>query len=93
MYRTPALLASAGLVLAGAVVSIPAAQAHETGIHDNCTNFNQRWEHGVGRRGAVDQTSGDRVTTFLRSNRKYRRAVNHNPDLDRDGDKIACENA
>jgi hypothetical protein len=93
MYRTPALLASAGLVLAGAVVSIPAAQAHETGIHDNCTNFNQRWEHGVGRRGAVDQTSGDRVTTFLRSNRKYRRAVNHNPDLDRDGDEIACENA
>jgi len=27
----------------------------------------------------------------VRSNKKFRRAMNHNSDLDRDGDKIACE--
>jgi len=31
------------------------------------------------------------VTNFKRSNKKYNRAVDHNSDLDRDNDKIACE--
>lgn len=63
------------------------------GIHDNCTNLNEKWPHGVGRRHAKDQTSGTPVTTFKRSNRLYERAVRHNSDLDRDKDKIACEQA
>src|SRR5690242_7664666 len=29
--------------MGGAVV--PAAQAHSTGIHDNCTNLNKKWPH------------------------------------------------
>ncbi len=84
------MVAVVGSVVIG-VVGAPPVGAHTTGIHDNCTNLNQKWPHGVGRRDAVDQ--GGSVTTFLRSNRKYRRAVNHNSTLDRDKDKIACEKA
>ncbi len=75
------------LLLAGA----PSVQAHTTGIHDNCTKLNQRWPHGVGRRGAVDQ--GGNVTNFTRNTRAYRRAETHNGTLDRDNDGIACEKA
>ena len=87
-----ALVAATSLVLAGTpILATAPAQAHETGIHDNCTNLNERWPHGVGRRNATDDTSGEPVTNFKRSNKKYKRAVNHNSDLDRDNDKIACE--
>jgi hypothetical protein len=67
------------------------AQGHTTGIHDNCTNFNNKYPHGVGRRGARDR--GGNVTNFKRSNRIYNRAERHNGDLDRDNDRIACEKA
>ena len=77
-------------VLLGTVSALPAA-AHSTGIHDNCTNLNQKWAHGVGRRGAVDKTTGTRVTNFKRNTRLYKLAVSHNSDLDRDRDGIACE--
>lgn len=73
------------------VIGASPVSSHTTGIHDNCTNFNNRYPHGVGRRGAVD--SGGSVTTFKRSNRIYNRAEAHNSDLDRDNDKIACEKA
>ena len=45
------------------------------------------------RRHAHDHTTGTPVTNFLHSNRKYRIAMNHNRDLDRDRDHIACEKA
>ncbi len=83
--------ACCGVVVA-AVLAAP-ADAHTTGIHDNCTNFNKSFPHGVGRKSAVDKTSGTKVTTFKRSNKIYNTAVDHNADLDRDGDKIACEKA
>ncbi len=89
--RMAALVASTGLVLTGAVVVIAPAEAHTTGIHDNCTKFNNRYPHGVGRRHAHDQ--GGNVTNFKRSNRIYERANRHNSDLDRDNDRIACEKA
>lgn len=75
------------------MLGVPAAPvtAHTTGIHDNCTKLNQKWAHGVGRRSAVDKTSGTPVTNFKRSTRLYKRAVSHNRDLDRDRDGIACE--
>jgi hypothetical protein len=69
------------------------ADAHKTGIHDNCTNLNKVYPHGVGTRHARDKTSGTRVTTFRRSNVLYWRAENHNGDVDRDNDRIACEKA
>lgn len=60
-------------------------------LYKNCTNFNRRYPHGVGRRLARDKTSGRPVTTFLRSTLLYRRAMRYNDDLDRDKDGIACE--
>jgi len=83
-------IAALSLVLTG-VIAPASVEAHSTGIHDNCTNFNQKYPHGVGRRGTVD--SGGNVTNFKRSNRIYNRAESHNSDLDRDNDRIACEKA
>lgn len=62
-------------------------------LYDNCTNYNKKYPHGVGRVGARDKTRlrRNRVTTFKRSNALYAVARRYNPDLDRDDDKIACE--
>ena len=67
--------------------------AHTTGLHDNCTKLNEKRPHGVGTRNAVDKTSGTRVKNFYHNNDAYWRAERHNPDLDRDNDRIACEQA
>ncbi len=83
-------------VAAMAIAMLAAAspvEAHTTGIHDNCTNLNKKWPHGVGTRKAVDQSSGTRVTTFYRNSAAYWAAENHNGTLDRDNDRIACEKA
>ena len=84
-------VAVAGLALAVCGLHSPAYASG--GIFDNCTNFNEKFPHGVGRKTALDHTSGTPVTTFLRSNKKYAAAINKNSDLDRDKDKIACEKA
>jgi hypothetical protein len=89
--RIAALIMSAGLSLVGAVVAVSPAEAHTDGIHDNCTNFNRTYGHGVGTRNARD--AGGNVTNFRRNNRLYWRAERHNSDLDRDNDRIACEKA
>ena len=88
--RLAALALSIGLATASTAVIAP-AEAHTTGIHDNCTNFNRTYPHGVGRVGARDR--GGDVTTFKRSNKIYNTAERHNSDLDRDNDGIACEKA
>lgn len=86
----------AGIALAlaflgsGLAFSAP-VDAHTTGIHDNCTNLNKRWPHGVGTRTARDKTSGTPVKNFHKNNDAYWRAERHNGDLDRDNDRIACE--
>ena len=86
------LIATAALSLGATLVVVPAtAEAHTTGIHDNCTELNKKWPHGVGRKGARDRTSGTPVTNFTRNTKAYRRAENHNGTLDRDNDGIACE--
>jgi hypothetical protein len=87
------LAAAAALAMAFTAVPTMPATAHTTGIHDNCTNLRKRWPHGVGTRGAVDKTSGTRVTTFTRNNDAYWAAERHNGTLDRDNDRIACEKA
>ncbi len=81
----------ATVVALGTLTYGGAVSAHTTGIHDNCTKLNQKWPHGVGTRKARDRTSGDPVTNFTRNSRAYWRAENHNGDLDRDNDRIACE--
>jgi hypothetical protein len=86
--------------MAAALVTVVAAStltlggpvsAHTSGIHDNCTNLHTKWPHGVGRRSAVDKTSGTRVTNFTRNTDAYKRAEGHNGTLDADNDGIACE--
>ena len=94
MSRSKSLAALAGLSLAAATMSVAApASAHTTGIHDNCTNFNKSYPHGVGLAGARDRVKGSTspVTTFKRSNNIFRIAQRHNSDLDRDRDGVACE--
>jgi hypothetical protein len=92
--RLSRALTAATMTLTSMTVGVafaPASQA--SGLYDNCTNLHNRWPHGVGRLHAHDHTTGTPVTTFKRSNRLYRIAMNHNAGLDRDGDKIACEAA
>jgi hypothetical protein len=92
--RTRTATAVVMLGLTGSSLAIVAsADAHTTGIHDNCTNLNKKWPHGVGTRGAHDKTSGTPVTSFRRSNKLYWAAENHNSTLDADNDRIACERA
>src|SRR5690349_15459683 len=86
-----AAIALAVTVTGGATMVVSPADAHTTGIHDNCTKLRQKWPHGVGTRKAVDRTSGTKVTNFYRNNDAYWAAERHNPDLDRDNDRIACE--
>jgi hypothetical protein len=94
MTRLKRLGAVAALAVAASTLTFAnPVSAHTTGIHDNCTNFNKRYPHGVGTRRAHDHTSGTPVTSFKRSNRIYWAAENHNGDLDRDNDRIACEKA
>ncbi len=88
-----AVAAAVVLAAGGLVVTSPATAAEQARIYDNCTKYNNKFPHGVGKRHAHDQTSGTPVTNFKRSNTKYRRAMRHNSDLDRDGDKIVCEKA
>lgn len=90
--RVGSAVAAAALTLTGIAYVAPSpAVAHKTGIHDNCTNFNRKFPHGVGQRGANDR--GGNVTNFKRSNKIYNTAERHNSDLDRDNDRIACEKA
>jgi hypothetical protein len=81
---------SSGLATFANVTS-PAASLAAPPLYKNCTNFNKRYPHGVGRRVARDKTSGTPVRTFLRSTLIYRRAMSYNSGLDRDKDGIACE--
>ncbi|MFN3373427.1 MAG: prenyltransferase [Chloroflexus sp.] len=77
--------------LAPVVAAATGASAHTTGLHDNCTNLNRQYPHGLGRVGARDRTSGTPVTSFHRSTRLYNAAEGHNGTLDADNDGIACE--
>jgi hypothetical protein len=43
------------------------------------------------RRRLCNRTSGTPVTNFKHSTKKYKKAMRHNSDLDRDKDGIACE--
>lgn len=92
MRRTIIGLAAAALLSgATAAVTVVPAEAHTTRVHDNCTNLNKKWPHGVGRKGARDKTSGTPVTNFYRNTKAYNAAEGHNGTLDRDNDGIACE--
>jgi hypothetical protein len=94
-HRIAVALVAPAVAVTGFGVAIPSATAapSATWLFTNCTNLHTRWAHGVGRRDAVDHTTGTPVTNFKHSNRLYRRAMNQNSGLDADKDKIACESA
>jgi hypothetical protein len=82
------------VAIAAATIAATAAFAAKAPLWvDNCTALNKKYEHGVGKIGARDKTSGERVTTFRRSNALYATAMRWNKTLDRDKDGIACESA
>jgi hypothetical protein len=62
-------------------------------LYKNCTNFNRRYPHGVGRLLARDKVrpGSEPVRNFGRSNRLFRITMSYNKGLDRDKDNIACE--
>jgi len=85
------LAIGAAVITAGTIgMAVPADAA---GTWTNCTTVHKTYRHGVGMRSAHDKTTGTPVTNFKRSDRLYRAAMNHNKNLDRDKDKIACEAA
>ena len=90
-HHVTGLLTAVGLGLAGLTLGAPAADAAATGIYRNCTALHTKYHHGLGKRYAVDHTSGTPVTTFRHSTLLYNRAMAHNSGLDRDKDGIACE--
>lgn len=87
------IVVAAAFVVGTALGGVPSVQAHTTGIHDNCTNLNKKWPHGVGTRSAVDKTrsGASGVRNFHRNDTAYWAAERHNSTLDRDNDRIACE--
>ena len=93
MKRIAAVAIAAGLLSASALTQAAQATQPASTIWDNCTNYNARWPHGVGRDHAVDHTSGTPVRNFHHSTTIYNIAMRHNSDLDRDRDGIACEKA
>ena len=91
MHATDKLVPMAAALATATLVLTGPASAHTTGLHDNCTNLNKTWPHGVGLAKAKDRTSGTPVTTFYRNTAAYRAAEGHNGTLDADNDGIACE--
>lgn len=81
------------LAVTTAVVGLGGTPANAGSIYDNCTALNKKYPHGVGRNDAKDKTSGTPVTTFKRSTKLYKKAMNANSRLDGDKDGIACEKA
>jgi Excalibur calcium-binding domain len=92
MIRTSVGL-TAATGIAACMLGMGTAGAAAPALYKNCTNFNKRYPHGVGKLGARDRTSGgdDPVTNFKRSTVIYNRAMSYNRGLDRDKDRIACE--
>lgn len=91
-----ACVAAITVVLGVAIVVASPAMAYSTAmpaLYKNCTNFNKKYAHGLGKVAARDRTSGTPVTNFARSTRLYNVAMSYNRGLDRDKDRIACEKA
>ncbi len=101
MLRCMKLVALAAVLVTVFVASSPGGAAtsrHAKAVrtpapYTNCTTFNKKYAHGVGRAKARDKTSGTPVTTFKRSTKLYNLAMTKNGRLDGDKDGIVCEKA
>jgi hypothetical protein len=73
-------------------VGVAGARSRVPILYSNCSHFNAKYAHGVGRAGARDRTKrSDPVTTFVRSTRIYNIAIRYKRGLDREKDRVACE--
>lgn len=93
LLAVPASAAIDGASAPSAEASAPSAEALIPRLWRNCTNYNKRYPHGVGRLLARDKVSAgsEPVRNFKRSNRIFAIAMSYNRGLDRDKDRIACE--
>lgn len=95
--NTPTKLAAATLLTTLLTVplatSVASAAEARGSVYDNCTSFNHKYPHGVGKNKAKDHTSGTPVTSFKRSTKLYKTAMSKNSRLDGDKDGVACEKA
>ena len=91
MARRRFVVAASIAVLTLSGVFSAAADAKIPVLYSNCKHLNARYPHGVGRYGAHDKTAGIPVKNFFHSNLAYALAIRYNAGLDRDHDKIACE--
>lgn len=102
--RTKLSVAAVAIATATTLTISGPAEADHQGkdrTYPTCKSLNRDFKHGVGKRGAVDQSSSTRVTNFTRNTTVY--LLNNGPrtpgaapgqgqyDLDRDNDGIACE--
>lgn len=85
--------ASAGSPNTDVLMAGPTVAAAMPPLYKNCTAFNKKYPHGVGKLKARDKTSGEPVTTFKRSTKIYNLAMGYNKGLDRDKDGVVCEKA
>lgn len=87
-------LASAALAAAFTASLLTVTPPASAGsVFENCTSFNKKYPHGVGKKDAKDKTSGTPVTSFKKSTKLYKKAMKANSRLDGDKDGIACEKA
>lgn len=93
MSKTKKLTGVAAALFAVALIApnAPAEAASKPAWTKNCTALHKKYPHGVGRVNAKDKTSGTPVKTFKKSNKLFATAMKYNKGLDRDKDKIACE--
>jgi hypothetical protein len=92
-YRAAAVLAACAVIFPLGGFAQANASTKATGIYKNCTAFNHKYPHGVGKNNAHDHhtKTSKAVTNFKHSTTIYNTAMSHNKGLDRDKDGIACE--
>lgn len=97
MRKLRSIIVAGGVLAAGAIIPVGAANATPVATHasavkvvkyKNCAAMQKVYPHGVGASKKVkDKTSGKRVATFTVNAKVYAA----NKGLDRDKDGIACE--
>lgn len=90
MRRTTIALTFIAALFGGVLLASPAEASPGRVAHfGNCAQLNRAYHHGVGMPGAVDRVKGHtrRVENFTRNAAVF----TANWRLDRDGDRIACE--
>lgn len=89
MTSIPRSAATALAAVLALSVGVAAPAAATPKVYKNCTELNEKYSHGVGKKGAKDKVSGSSrpVTNFKVDTALY--TANKRSDRDKDG--VACE--